>query len=111
MNDCIFCKIIKGEIPTKKFYEDKHCIIIEDINKIAKKHYLLIPKNHYALLEEAKLKDQISLGKSLKKLTTLKQELGLENGYRLIVNQGKDAGQTVHHLHLHILGGELLRWE
>ena len=108
--DCVFCKIIKGEIPSKRFYEDKHCIIIEDINKIAKKHYLLLPKNHYALLENSKLKDQLSLGKSLMKLPKLINELGLENGYRLIINQGDDAGQTVKHLHIHILGGETLKW-
>lgn len=110
MNDCIFCKIIKGDIPATRLYEDKHMLIIEDINKIAKKHYLLIPKNHYALLEDSKLKDQLSLGKSLIKLPKLTKDLGLENGYRLIINQGEDAGQTVKHLHIHILGGEVLRW-
>ena len=111
MNDCIFCKIIKGEIPATRLYEDKHMLIIEDINKLAKKHYLLIPKNHYALLQDAKLRDQLSLGKSLMRLPKLLKELGLENGYRLIINQSDDAGQTVKHLHIHLLGGETLKWQ
>ena len=106
--DCVFCKIINGEIPSKKAYEDKNCIIIEDITKKAKLHYLLIPKRHYALLEETTLKDQIILGKCLMKFQKIKKELGLINGYRLIINQGEDGGQEVKHLHIHILGGEKL---
>lgn len=108
--DCIFCKIIAGDIPANRVYEDKNMIVIEDINKKAKQHYLLIPKHHYALLEEARLKDQIALGKSLMKLPKLKETLHLENGYRLIINQGEDAGQEVKHLHIHVLGGQKLDW-
>jgi len=109
MKDCVFCKIIKGEIPAKRVYENKHILIIEDINKKAKEHYLLIPKRHYALLDEARLKDQIVLGKSLVKLNSLK-ELNLKDGYRLIINQGENAGQEVKHLHVHILAGQKMDW-
>lgn len=108
--DCIFCKIRDGEIPAPKLYEDKNCFVIADINPLAKKHYLLIPKNHYAVLEDANMRDQIKLGKSLMKIPGLKEKLGLNNGYRLIVNAGADAGQEVKHLHIHILGGEKLGW-
>lgn len=108
--DCIFCKIIAGEIPAIKIYEDKHMIIIEDINKACKNHFLLIPKKHYALLEETKFKDQIILGKCLGKMLKLKDVLGLEDGYRLIINQGDNAGQEVKHFHIHILSGEKMGW-
>ena len=108
--DCVFCKIIAGEIPAKKVYEDKNMLIIEDIDKKAKNHFLLLPKKHYALIEDAKMFDSIALVKSLMKLPKLKEALGLEKGYRLIINQGENAGQTVHHLHIHILSGQKMDW-
>ena len=108
--DCVFCKIIKGDIPAKKVYEDKNMIIIEDIDKKAQNHFLLIPKSHYVLLEEASLREQIALGKALMKLPKLKQALNLENGYRLVINQGEDSGQTVKHLHIHVLSGQKMSW-
>ncbi|MCL2177157.1 MAG: HIT domain-containing protein [Firmicutes bacterium] len=104
--NCIFCKIIRGEIPSKKHYECDEFIIIEDIAPQAKKHYLLVPKNHYAYLSEATAGDAATLGKALAKIPTL--NLGTENGYRLILNQGEDGGQEVFHLHFHILFGEKL---
>lgn len=108
--DCIFCKIIAGEIPATRVYEDKNMLIIEDIDKKAKYHYLLLPKRHFANLEEATFRDQIALGKSLMKVPKLKETLHLENGYRLIINQGEDAGQSVKHLHIHILSGQKMEW-
>lgn len=107
-NDCIFCKIIKGEIPSTKIYEDDDMLIIKDINPEASIHYLLLPKEHYANILEMTLEQSVVLGKSLHKLGTIANELGLENGFRLISNKGEHAGQTVGHLHIHILGGEKL---
>ena len=110
MNDCIFCKIDKGEIPSKKFYEDENMFIIADIDPRAEKHYLMIPHAHYKLLSEMNDENAAILAKCLQKLPTLAPKLGLENGYRLVINQGDDAGQTVPHLHVHILGGQELSW-
>ena len=109
-NDCLFCKIISGEIPAKKVFEDDNMIIINDINPIAPIHYLLIVKNHYASLFEQSIEQSHILGECLNKLSIMKSSLGLDNGYRLIINQGKDAGQTVNHLHVHILSGKELGW-
>ncbi len=106
---CIFCKIRDGEIQSKKFYEDENSFIIADINPRAKKHYLFIPKKHYALLSEQTQQDAQILGKMLNKISDLAKELEIENGYRLIINQGEDGGQEVPHLHIHILGGEKLQ--
>ena len=111
MENCIFCKIIAGEIPSAKAYEDDEILIFKDINPIAKIHLLCVPKEHFAYLSEADEKRAALLGRTLKKIAALAPTLGLENGYRLVINQGESAGQTVHHLHIHILGGEPLPWE
>lgn len=105
---CIFCEIIKGNIKSEILYEDEKFIVIKDIEPKAKYHYLAIPKNHYKLLAEQSENEAIDLGYILNKIPTLTNLLHLENGYRLIINQGDDAGQTVHHLHIHILAGEKL---
>ena len=109
MNKCIFCEIIKGKIPAEKLYEDDTCIIIKDISPKAKIHLLLIPKSHYARLEEASVSEAMELSFMLNKLASLKDSLGLEKGYRLIINQGENGGQEVQHLHIHIMGGEKLK--
>ena len=108
MDDCIFCKIIKGEIPSKRFYEDELMIVIADIMPKANKHYLAIPKKHYKLFSEMTESDAIDLGKCIRKIGEIAPSLGLENGFRLVVNQGDDAQQTVFHLHMHLLGGQVL---
>ena len=108
--DCLFCKFISGEIAVNKVYEDENCIIIRDIAPQAKNHFLAIPKKHYKLLSEINEKDQECLGRILKTVSTLTKELDLTGGYRLVVNQGDDAGQTVPHLHIHILSGEKMGW-
>lgn len=105
---CIFCKIRDGEINSKKYYEDEDSFIIADINPRAKKHYLFIPKNHYKLIAEQTSTDTKVLGNMLAKIPSLCKELGIENGYRLIINQGEDGRQEVPHLHVHIMGGEKL---
>lgn len=107
MENCIFCKIGNKEVPTNFVYEDEDFFIINDIHPVAKKHYLAIPKKHYARLEQAP--DELEVvRKILVKISKLKSELGLEDGYRLILNQGENGGQEVQHLHIHILGGEKL---
>ena len=110
MEDCLFCKFISGEIPVNKLYEDENMIIIRDIAPMAKNHYLLIIKSHFKYLAEMTENDSEMLRKCLKKLPSLKEELGLEDGYRLVINQGDDAGQTVPHLHVHILCGQKMGW-
>lgn len=105
---CIFCKIRDGEINSKKYYEDENSFIIADISPRAKKHYLYIPKRHYKLIAEQTPKDTEILGKMLATIPTLAKELGIQNGYRLKINQGDDGRQEVPHLHVHILGGQKL---
>ena len=108
MENCIFCKIIKGEIPSPRLYEDEKIIVIRDIEPKAKLHYLCIPKTHFALLSEMDEEKAELVKYCFKKIPELQKTLGLENGYRVIINQGPDGGQTVPHLHIHLLGGETL---
>ena len=108
MEDCIFCKIIKGEIKSEILYETEDFIIINDISHMANKHYLIIPKTHFAYLNEidkqkAKIIEEIMLN-----MKDIESALGLKDGYRLVINQRDVAGQTVKHLHMHILGGQKL---
>ncbi len=105
MDNCIFCKIVKGDIPSTKVYEDDDMIIIKDLNPQAPVHLLLIPKEHYANIIEMTDSQSQTLAKCLKKLSTLTDELGLRNGFRLVSNKGEDGCQSVGHLHIHILGG------
>lgn len=106
MENCIFCKIIAGEIPSNKVYEDEDMLVFRDINPQAKVHCLCVPKSHFATLSEMNEQQAEIVKKCLVKIPGLAAELGLSDGYRLIINQGKDAGQTVFHLHIHILGGQ-----
>lgn len=108
MEDCIFCKIIKGEIPSEKFYEDELMIVIADISPKANKHYLAIFKKHYKYFNQMTEEDALDLGKCIKKIGEIAPSLGLDGGFRLIVNQGDNAMQTVPHLHMHLLGGQKL---
>lgn len=106
--DCIFCKIDRGEIPSEKVYEDDDVFVIRDIDPKAEKHYLMIPKRHYKLIGEMTDSDGEALMRGLRKIPSLADKLGLSGGYRLVINQGDDAGQSVFHLHIHILGGQPL---
>ena len=110
MSDCLFCKFVSGEISVQKVYEDNDFIIIKDIAPMAKNHYLAIPKIHFKLLEEMDEQKSLALARMLKKIPELKETLNLQNGYRLVINQGDDAGQTVFHLHVHILSGQKMGW-
>lgn len=109
--DCLFCKFVSGEIPVDKVYEDADFIIIKDINPQAKNHFLAIPKRHFKLLSEMNKDDEACLGRIFAKISSLQEELCLQNGYRLVINQGEDAGQTVFHLHIHILSGQKMGWQ
>ena len=108
MTNCIFCKIIAGEIPSAKVYEDEKMLVFKDIEPKAKVHLLAIPKVHFAYLSELNKDKAAILGHIFTKIPQIAQDNGCENGYRLIINQGEDGGQAVHHLHIHILGGEKL---
>lgn len=105
MKNCVFCKIVKGDIPSTKVYEDDDMIIIKDLNPQAPVHLLLIPKEHYANIIEMTDEQSQTLAKCIKKLSTLTDTLGLKNGFRLVSNKGEDGCQSVGHLHIHILGG------
>lgn len=105
---CIFCKIIAGEIPSKKVYEDDDMLIIEDIAPQAEKHYLLLPREHYANIMEMTDGQAATLARCLKTLSRIADSLGLSGGFRLVSNKGADACQSVEHLHIHILGGNKL---
>lgn len=108
MDNCVFCSIIDGKIPSDKVYEDDIVVIFKDIDPKAEKHFLAVPKHHFATLAEMDGKDEENLGRIFKTISKLQNELGLSGGYRLVINQGADAGQTVFHLHIHILGGQAL---
>lgn len=99
---------MKGDIPSTKVYEDEDMIIINDLNPQAPVHLLLIPKEHYANIVEMSDAQAQTLAKCLKKLSTLTDKLGLQNGFRLVSNKGEDGCQSVGHLHIHILGGAKL---
>ncbi len=109
MENCLFCKIIAGEIPSKKVYEDEHVYAFHDINPNAPVHVLVIPKQHIASMNEVGADNIEAVSRVLLTIPKIACELGLaENGYRVITNCGDDAGQTVKHLHFHILGGKQL---
>ena len=105
MTDTVFAKIIAGEIPSKKLYEDEHCIVIPDINPVAAVHVLVIPKKPIKMLSEASAEDQALLGHLMLTVGKVAEQLGVSEGYRVIINNGADGGQTVFHLHLHIIAG------
>ncbi|MEM6485146.1 MAG: histidine triad nucleotide-binding protein [Pseudomonadota bacterium] len=105
MTDTIFNKIISGDIPADKLYEDDHCIAIKDINPQAPVHVLVIPKKPIEKLADAQMEDEALLGHLMLAVGTVARQLGVEDAFRLVVNNGAGAGQTVFHLHLHILAG------
>ena len=106
----LFEKIIARDIPAEILYEDKSCIAIKDIEPQAPVHFLVIPKKVIARLGEAEKSDQSSLGHLLITAAQVARELGLEDGYRTVINNGFHGGETVPHLHVHVLGGRQLKW-
>jgi histidine triad (HIT) family protein len=109
MEDCIFCKIAQGTIPSKKIYEDDRVLAFHDIEPQAPVHMLVIPKKHIASMNEVEAADAELMGHMLLTAQRIAKEAGLEeSGYRIINNCGKNAGQLVFHIHFHVLGGEKL---
>jgi len=104
--DTIFGKIVSGEIPSEFIYEDDHCIAIHDVNPQAAVHVLVIPKKAIPRLVDAGASDQALLGHLMLAVGKVAEQLGVAEAFRLVVNNGADAGQTVFHLHLHIIAGE-----
>ena len=109
MNDCIFCKIINGEIPSKKVYENDKVIAFHDVNPIAPVHILVIPKKHYKCLMDVADSEMDIIAEIHKAIKVITKEQNIdESGFRIINNCGPDANQVVHHIHYHILGGKKL---
>lgn len=111
MDDCLFCKIAAGEIPSQKVYEDELVYAFKDIAPVAPVHVLIIPKEHVmSSLNDITDENSAIIAHIFKVAAKLAKELGLENGYRVVNNCGEDAGQTVKHLHFHLIGGKKLQW-
>ena len=108
MSDCIFCKIAAGEIPSNKVYEDDKMIAFKDLEPAAPVHVLLVPKTHADNVMKA---EPALVGYMMGKVAEIAEKLGIkEDGFRLIINTGKDGGQTVQHLHIHLIGGKAMGW-
>jgi histidine triad (HIT) family protein len=105
MNDCLFCKIARGEIPCRKVYEDDEVLAFHDINPVAPVHFMLVPKLHLATLDDAGDEHAALLGKMLLLAPKLAKEQGLDTGFRTVINTGKGGGQEIFHLHIHVIGG------
>ncbi|AFZ32595.1 histidine triad (HIT) protein [Gloeocapsa sp. PCC 7428] len=110
ITETIFSKIIRREIPADIVYEDELALAFKDVNPQAPVHILVIPKEPIAKLADAESKDHALMGHLLLTAKRVAQQAGLENGYRVVINTGSDGGQTVYHLHLHILGGRQMKW-
>jgi len=108
--NCIFCRIVRGEIPAKTVYEDAHVFAFEDLHPQAPVHVLIIPKKHFAGLKEAHGEDAEAIGRCHLAAAEIARQRNIENGYRTVINAGPGAGQSVFHLHVHLLGGRPLTW-
>lgn len=105
MSDCLFCRIIRGEIPCRKVYEDDAVLAFHDINPVAPVHFMLVPKLHLATLADAGEDHAALLGRMLLLAPRLAKQQGLDDGFRTVINTGKGGGQEIFHLHIHIIGG------
>lgn len=107
---CLFCRIVEGSIPSKATYQDEHCYAFADIDPQAPVHILVVPRQHVASLDGCSQKDAALLSHLLLTARQIAEEQHLANGYRLVINTGADGGQTVEHLHVHLLGGRAMAW-
>ena len=107
---CLFCRIIRGEAPSKKVYEDEHTFAFEDIRPQAPTHVLVVPKRHIRGLKEARPEDSETIGYCHVVAAQIARERAIEDGYRTVLNVGPGAGQSVFHLHVHLIGGRHLKW-
>jgi len=105
MSDCIFCKIVAGEIPSRKVYEDGELIAFHDVNPAAPVHFMIVPKEHINTLEDCHARHEMLLGRILLLVPVLAKEQGLNDGFKTVINTGKGGGQMVFHLHVHVIGG------
>ena len=110
MEDCLFCKIVKGEIPSKKIYEDELVYVFEDIEPTAPVHYLVIPKEHISKLDEIDESNSQVIAHIYEVISKLAKELNLKDGFRVVSNCGESAGQSVFHIHFHLLAGREFGW-
>lgn len=110
MSSCIFCKIVAKEVPAQIVHADESCVAFHDINPQAPVHILVIPRKHFASAEETEETDAAVLGHLHRIAAKLARELKLTDGYRVVLNTGRGAGQSVFHYHLHLLGGRPFRW-
>jgi histidine triad (HIT) family protein len=108
--DCLFCNMIAGKTPCKKVFEDEHVFVVEDIHPQAPTHVLVIPKKHIRGLKEAQPEDAEIIGHSHLVAAQIARERGIEDGYRTVYNVGARSGQSVFHLHLHLMGGRDMKW-
>ena len=110
-NDCLFCKIIAGDIAAEFVHQDGRCVVIRDMNPQAPTHVLVIPQEHIESLDDASQKDEALLGHLLRVAARVANDVGLsDTGYRTVINTGAGAGQSVFHLHVHLLGGRTMNW-
>ncbi len=107
---CLFCRIVRGEIPSKKVYENEFVLAFEDIDPKAPTHVLIVPKKHFAGLKEAQADDAELIGRCHLAAAEIARQRKIEQGYRTVLNVGPGAGQSVFHLHVHLLGGRSLSW-
>jgi histidine triad (HIT) family protein len=110
MTDSIFTRIIRREIPGEIVHEDEHCIVLSDIHPVAPTHLLIIPKKQIPRIAEASENDAALLGHLLIQAKLAAQRAGLKNGFRIVINNGPDAGESVPHLHVHVIGGRTMDW-
>jgi histidine triad (HIT) family protein len=110
MTNCLFCRIIAGELPAQKVYEDEHTFAFEDIHPQAPTHVLVVPKKHIRGLKEAAPEDAELIGRCHLVAAQIARQRGVENGYRTVLNVGPGAGQSVFHFHVHLIGGRSLAW-
>lgn len=110
MNDCLFCKIIAGEIPSTKIYEDEDVYAFADIDPQAPFHAVVVPKKHIASAAEITSENSVYIAKIYEAIAEIAKQENLENGFRVVTNCGKDGGQTVGHLHFHLLARRYLQW-
>src|SRR3954451_19097635 len=111
MSDCLFCRIVKREIPASIVYEDDEVVAFNDINPQAPTHVLVVPKRHIASLNDLQAADDSIVGELVRRAAALAKERGLsERGFRTVFNTNREAGQTVFHIHLHLLGGRAMTW-
>ena len=108
-SDCVFCKIVAGELPSRMVYEDDLVVAFHDVTPVAKVHVLVVPREHFTQLDESTEANEPLLGRVMRVASEIAKQMSInESGYRIAVNQGADAGQIVDHLHMHVLGGQNL---